>query len=111
MGLGPNWSSSSYDENGDSTQSSPNPDPQNCIIERFEQKNNHLLVEIHYPTCTNYEGKKVLLYQGITLKALQEQQKIVGIDPHFSNNPNYLSPIARFEPTQTGWAIGLSCMK
>lgn len=25
------------------------------------------------------------------------------IDPHFSNNPDFKSPIARFEPTMIGW--------
>jgi hypothetical protein len=89
----------------------PNPDPNNYKIIRSEtcipkskkgkkKRRIYLVVEINYPDCTNYEGNKVLIYEGIMLRDLLMQQLI---DPHFSDNKKYKSPIARFEPTQRGW--------
>jgi hypothetical protein len=89
----------------------PNPDPNNykivrsetCILKSEKGKKNkrlYLVVEINYPDCTNYEGNKVLVYEGIMLRDLLMQQLI---DPHFSDNKKYRSPIARFEPTTRGW--------
>lgn len=86
----------------------PNPDPNNYKIVRSEQHGKFLLIEINYPDCTNYEGNKILLYQNITIKKLLSQKLI---DPHFSQNKNYKSPIARFEPTEKGWRIGETLAK
>jgi hypothetical protein len=82
----------------------PNPDPSNFIITESLQIGNILLVKIKYPDCTNYEGMKILVYEDTTIQALIAQQKI---DPHFSENAKYKSPLARFEPTDHGW----SCAK
>ena len=52
-----------------------------------------LLVLIFYPNCTNYAGKKLLIYnKGITKDDLLSQKLI---DPHFLDNDNYYYPIAR----------------
>jgi hypothetical protein len=59
-----------------------------------------LIVFINYPDCKNYEGNKILLYEDTTLYDLYEQGSI---DPHFSDNKDFRSPIARFEPTDRGW--------
>ncbi len=80
----------------------PNPNPRNYKILQHETVGDYLIVEIKYPDCTNYEGNKILLYRGITLKQLKAQGSI---DPHFCNNPNFCSPIARFEPTDRGWQM------
>ena len=61
-----------------------------------------LLVELKYPNCTNYEGKKILLFKEMTLKELIDHKEI---DPHFFENSKF-SPCARFEPTVYGWKMG-----
>lgn len=81
----------------------PNPDPHKYEILRSEQIDDHLLVMIQYPDCTNYEGKKILLFEGITLEQLVFQKFI---DPHFSDSAKYKHPIARFVPTEVGWEMG-----
>lgn len=78
----------------------PNPDPKNFKIVKFDQIKNYLVVMVNYPDCTNYEGNKILIYYGCTMKDLLKQGTI---DPHFSENQDFLSPIARFEPTPRGW--------
>lgn len=80
----------------------PNPNPKNFVILRSQRIGAYLIMEIHYPDCTNYEGHKVLLFKGTTREKLLNQGSI---DPHFSNNKRMISPIARFEPTPTGWSM------
>lgn len=86
----------------------PNPNPNNYKIIMSASNKKFLVVLINYPDCTNYEGNKILLYKGITLSALKAQRKI---DPHFSDNANYASPIARFEPTKYGWDCAIKLME
>ena len=93
-------SRSTYDSPSAPIPPSPNPNPYRYEILRHEQIGNWLLVEIKYPDCTTYEGRKILLYFKTTLERLKRQ---TSIDPHFSNS-NMISPFARFEPTQSGWS-------
>jgi hypothetical protein len=86
----------------------PNPDPTNYIITESLQIGNMLLVKIRYPDCTNYEGMKILVYEDMTIQALITQQKI---DPHFSENKKYKSPLARFAPTDYGWVCAMMLAK
>jgi hypothetical protein len=53
-------------------------------------------------TAPNYEGRKVLLFEGVSLEELKAQRKI---DPHFFPSGPLKSPIARFEPTERGWTM------
>jgi hypothetical protein len=106
MGLGLGFSRSTYDGPGPLANEPPNPDPANYRILRADKHGPFLLVEVLYPDCTNYEGRKILLYKGVTLADFDRQGSI---DPHFSENPKFASPIARFVPTQTGWEMG-KCM-
>lgn len=76
-----------------------NPDPNNYIILRFKTIHDYLVIELRYTDCSNYEGRKIMVFN-CDLQSLQKQKQI---DPHFSNNKKYHSPIARFEPTDTGW--------
>ena len=82
----------------------PNPDPKNYVIEKLQMIGDYLVVEITYPDCTNYEGKKCMLYKDIEIQDLIEQGSI---DPHFCDNNNFHSPIARFEPTERGWNMAV----
>ena len=86
-----------------------NPRPDNWKLIREEQYGNHLVIEVRYPNCTHYEGRKILLYRHTTLGQLIITNKGL-IDPHFSDNESFLSPFARFEPTEAGWnwAIALA---
>lgn len=93
----PSWSS--YDA---PPPEAPNPDPRNYRITRHEQLGDALVLEVVYPDCTNYEGRKIMVFQNTRLSFLKKQGSI---DPHFSNNPSMHSPIARFEPTELGWHL------
>lgn len=103
--------SSSYDQRKYTTVETlkevnlPNPESDNYTIIRADVVNGYLLVEIKYHDCTNYEGKKIMIFKCTPSQLLN--QKL--IDPHFSNNSNYHSPIARFEPTSLGWENARRC--
>jgi hypothetical protein len=84
-----------------------NPNPKNCCISQSIRVGRFLIVEINYPDCTNFEGKKILVYLDLTLEEFLTQKNGTGIDPHFSNNPKILSPIARFVPTKEGWSMAI----
>lgn len=103
MGLSKKLSFSSYEKNVTNRQL-PNPDPANFKIVKHKKCGNGLVIEIHYPDCTNFEGRKILVYEGIELDELIDQGSI---DPHFCDNNRYYSPIARFEPTPHGWHLAI----
>jgi len=116
IGLFSHWSASTYDtpkrkcnlpdSPGSLYERQPhNPDPNNFVIIRTEQIGRFLLLLVQYPDCTNYEGKKILMYIGITLEDIFKQGHI---DPHFSNNKKFHSPIARFIPDNIGWNMARS---
>jgi len=89
----------------------PNPDPRYFTLIEREVVNGFLIVKLHYPHCTNYEGVKILVYdKGITYNDILKANDNT-IDPHFGVNPDYISPIARFEPTQRGWEMALAFAK
>lgn len=77
----------------------PNPNPLRWELIESYQQGDYLIVKVRYLDCTNYEGVKILVFKGIAVEILVVQ----GVcDPHFSENPNLHSPIARFVPTQEG---------
>jgi len=57
---------------------------------------NSYILKVKYEDCTNFEGHKVMVYQG------QYVHSPI-IDPHFREKG--VSPIARFEPTDKGWEL------
>jgi len=93
------FSSSSFEETNSDKKALPNPDPKNYKILSSQVIEGFLIVEVKYFDCTNYEGRKIMLYD-TTLEELESQKYI---DPHFSDNKSFISPIARFEPTPKGW--------
>jgi len=127
MGLGIGLSSSSYDNKSESiinvTVVAPpvapvakrhplNPNPKNCVIKGTVSFNDFVLMVVVYPNCTNYEGRKLLVFKGCTTKQLKDQyESSAGIDPHFSDNKEFISPIARFEPSDEGYIMALKFMK
>ena len=79
----------------------PNPNPARFSILRTLQFGRSVVVEVRYPDCTNYEGRKVLVYADtdeVAVKALAT------LDPHFARHGG---PVARFEPTQRGWDLAV----
>lgn len=95
-------SSSNFDQQSNTPQTPGMPQPDNYTILRHVRVGSYLVVEIKYLDCTNYEGKKILVFKGITINDLYKQRLI---DPHFSDNKEYYSPVARFEPTEEGWNL------
>jgi len=86
----------------------PNPNPRNFRIIKYGFYNDKYLVAmIHYPDCTNYEGNKIMVFEGIDPIQLE---KLTFIDPHFCDG-NHLSPIARFEPTDRGWVLACKLVR
>jgi len=81
----------------------PNPDPRNFKFVSSLQIGQFLVIEIEYPDCTNYEGRKVMVFHS----TIQDLLRQGAIDPHFSDNAEKISPLARFEPTLRGreWAM------
>lgn len=84
-----------------------NPDPSKYIIQYHERHGDFLLLHIYYEGCTNFEGNKVLLFKDVSLPDILRQELI---DPHFCDNKNFISPIARFEPTPQGIKLAKKCM-
>lgn len=83
----------------------PNPNPRNfrVISHYISPKHRALVVKVLYPDCTNYEGQKILVYAtDVTMKELLEVNGNI-LDPHFCDNEKFISPVARFEPTERGW--------
>jgi len=82
--------------------SAPNPSPGLFTIKRaqmFVTLNSYATVaEINYTGCTNYEGNKICVFEGITPTELRKRKEI---DPHFADSK--YAPVARFKPDAQGW--------
>jgi len=82
----------------------PNPEPDKFRILRHEQiGDNFVVVEVEYFGCTNYEGRKILVFNG----RWGHVRKWKLMDPHFSHKAPEKSPIARFVPTDMGWQMAI----
>jgi len=70
------------------------PDPSRW--ERMDLKicKNGYAMRVKYLDCTNYEGVKIMVYEG-------DYQYTIIRDPHFHGGIG--SPIARFKPDKDGW--------
>lgn len=87
---------------------SPNPDPAKFEILADNVRAQTVLLLVRYPNCTTYEGRKILLYEKVPLKKLLGAKLL---DPHFSTSKKHPSPIARFEPTDRGWRMGIAMQR
>ncbi len=77
----------------------PNPNPARFEILRTRQIGTALVAEVRYPDCTNYEGRKILVYAGTSDFDLRTRATL---DPHFAEGGG---PVARFKPTVYGWHL------
>lgn len=104
MGIGPGYKyrHKSYPRtSANSAAPNNNPDPKNFTILREELVGDCLVLSVKYPDATNYEGIKIMVYQGFeNSRALLAQTNGL-LDPHFSTE---VSPVARFKPDGNGWA-------
>jgi len=64
--------------------------------------NGFLIAEVQYPNCTNFEGKKILVFKGMTIRELATLDEL---DPHFYEDSKL---IARFVPTCEGMSMARS---
>ena len=92
-----NTSCSVFDPERETTAKPVNPDPSQFTLLCEESVGSFYVVEIRYHGCTNYEGRKIMLYERQDWLALRESKVI---DPHFFDG--HPSPVARFEPTRRG---------
>ena len=74
------------------------PDLSAFRILRTETVGNYLLAEVQFRDWTNYQGRKLLMYRGLTETELRSRK---AIDPHFEELRT--APVARFRPTAEGW--------
>lgn len=86
----------------------PNPDPNNYQIVQLQRVGAYVVVKVHYPDCTNYEGNKIMIFENVTVRTLRETKIL---DPHFCDSGNHISPIARFAPTKQGWKHAVNFCK
>lgn len=84
-----------------------NPDKYNFKVKRRIDINNVAVVEVNYPGCRNHNGNKILVYEDKNILNKGVRKKC--LDPHFLAIGN--SPVARFEPTETGWIYAISFAK
>lgn len=85
-----------------------NPNPTRFQVIRLYEtgkgKKQVTVAELNYPDAKNYEGRKILVYEC----SMNELNKQKALDPHFCDDKSHLSPFARFEPTERGWAAACS---
>lgn len=102
-------SSSSYDSPV-AVPAAGNPNPSDWKLIREQQVGAACVLEVSYPDCRNYEGRKIMIFRASGLGEIMRRNS-GKLDPHFSANQSYLSPVARFEPTSGGWAMALECAR
>jgi hypothetical protein len=83
----------------------PNPDPENFRIERVLQTGKLLGAMVLYPDCENFEGRKLMVFEGLDEEELRER---TSLDPHFTEEGEI---IARFKPDEQGWQDAVSFME
>ena len=104
--VGPfSWRRSASHSVSDSTpERSGNPVPTRFAVLRSQRVGSALVVDVRYPDCLNFEGRKVLVYEDA--EAAARQLATGKADPHFAEVG--VSPVARFRPTAAGWDMAVS---
>ena len=82
----------------------PNPDPYKFEIKRVKEYGIFCVVEVVYPNCTTFEGKKILVIKDSNEK---EIRALKVLDPHFCEK-SAINIFARFKPTMGGFSIACS---
>jgi len=85
-----------------------NPDPTQFTVIRAVADKGNVVAMVRYPDAKNYEGLKILVYEGTTPNDLRTAQFL---DPHFCESNAHISPVARFAPTPEGWRRAVLFMR
>ena len=101
MGMGFPFGGSSYGRAASGQPIAGDPIPARFRILRVVSRYGLVAAEIVWPDAKNYDGRKILVYR-CTESALRNAR---ALDPHFQERRGPLVPIARFEPTDEGWAM------
>ncbi len=83
-----------------STNMGSAPVPTRFKIVRLALVGECLVAELQYPDCTNFEGRKIMVFSDAQ-KSLYHIKTKKECDPHFADNDT--APVARFKPTSEGW--------
>lgn len=78
------------------------PNPKNCTVIETLLFPNATLLRVKYNGCSNFEGEKILVYDGYFTPSGT-------LDPHFSDF--YVCPIARFKPDERGLQMAINFCK
>jgi hypothetical protein len=95
MGISP-FSRSSDNDFGPAMQDPRNPDPHRFRINRIYEIADVTVVDVTYPNCTTFDGRKILVFDGHCMALLKVARVL---DPHFLSS-NTL--IARVRPDAAG---------
>lgn len=79
----------------------PNPNPKNFRINAIQEVGRYVVAEITYYDCTNFEGRKILVFEDVDIIQISQADEI---DPHFCDG-KHISPIVRFRPDRWDDAI------
>jgi hypothetical protein len=84
-----------------------NPNPRMFQILELEQVGKHCVAKVKYSNCTNYEGRKILVFLNCKISLIK---KLTYLDPHFTNEIG-IHPFARFAPTIKGWRAAIKLLQ
>lgn len=98
MGISPFRRSSCGDTRGP-VQDPRNPDPHRFHINRIYEIADVTVVDVTYPNCTTFDGRKILVFDGHCMALLKVARVL---DPHFLSS-NTL--IARLRPDAAGMRL------
>lgn len=102
IGMGSRCKSSPYATNN----SNPNPkifEIIKYVVATTKDGRQLLLLKVNYPDAKNFEGDKVLLYEGFGSVEELLSATEGDLDPHFAKK--LAAPIARFKPDERGWSM------
>lgn len=97
MGIGPSYKSCYTHP----TATIPNPNPLKFKVLAYSLFPPYLIVLVEYVGCTNFEGKKIMIYKNVFLTEILHAKSL---DPHFQDQR--FSPIVRLSPGEEGWQMG-----
>lgn len=81
----------------------PNPDPRKFKVRSVQVFKRAAVLTVDYSGCTNYEGRKVLVFK---VKSEAEAKRIAAsaeLDPHFCEHDERM--VARFRPSVAGMQL------
>ena len=79
-----------------------NPDPEKFTVTKSFVSGTYACALISYANCTNYEGKKIVVFENMTIEDIWNMKVI---DPHFAQDGKV---IARFRPDDEGWSDAIA---